>query len=147
MLMPSIMGFGNNLFDDLFDGFAVPTGSTVRYNTPSNMMSTDVKEFEDGYELSIALPGYKKEDIQAELKDGYLNITASTDNRVEDKAEDGKYIRRERYVGKCSRSFFVGEALKQEDIQAKFEDGVLKLNVPKKEAKPVVEEKKYIQIA
>lgn len=145
MLMPSI--FGESLFDEFFDEFARPAKKTVRYTTQTpSVMRTDVKEHETGYELDIDLPGYKKEDVQAELKDGYLTITASTKTNDEQKDEAGKYIRRERYYGTCSRSFYVGEDIKQEDIKAKFEDGILKVAVPKKEAKPKVEENKYITI-
>jgi HSP20 family molecular chaperone IbpA len=109
-------------------------------------MRTDVKETETGYELDLDLPGYKKEDVQAELKDGYLTITASTSSNKDEKDEDGKYIRRERYSGTCSRSFYVGEDISQQDIKAKFEDGTLKLSIPKKEEKPAEEEKKLISI-
>jgi HSP20 family molecular chaperone IbpA len=141
MLMPSI--FGENLIDDLFDDFTRP----VRFHSSaSNMMKTDVKETDAGYELGLELPGYKKEDVQAQLKDGYLTITAKTDSNNDTKDEDGTYIRRERYCGTCSRSFYVGEQVEQEDIKAKFEDGILKVFVPKKEAAPEVEENKYITI-
>lgn len=143
MLMPSI--FGENLFDDFF-GFDYPVRSFQSVDA-GDMMKTDVKENETGYELDISLPGYKKEDIQAELKDGYLTVSASTSKKTEEKDEKtGRYIRRERYTGSCKRSFYVGEAITQEDIRAKYEDGVLKLAVPKKEVKPAVEEKKYISI-
>ena len=145
MLMPSI--FGENLFDEFFDDFVRPTRRVVRYNTPSTtIMKTDVKETEGSYELDIDLPGYKKEDVKAELKDGYLTISAATNTNNDQKDETGKYIRRERYYGNCSRSFYVGENITQEDIKARFEDGILKIVVPKKEAKPAVEEKKYISI-
>lgn len=110
-------------------------------------MKTDVRESDTGYELDISLPGYKKEDVKAELKDGYLTINASTSLDKDEKDEKtGKYIRRERYSGSCSRSFYVGKNMTEEDIKAKFEDGVLKLSVPKKDAKPAIEEKKYIAI-
>ena len=145
MLMPSI--FGENLFDDFFDDFVRPTKRVVRYNTPSTtIMKTDVKETEGSYELDIDLPGYKKEDVKAELKDGYLTVSAATNTNNDQKDENGKYIRRERYYGNCSRSFYVGENITQEDIKARFEDGILKIVVPKKETKPAVEEKKYISI-
>ena len=104
------------------------------------------KELDRHYELEINLPGYKKEDVQAELKDGYLTITASTNSNTEEKDENGKYIRRERYVGSCSRNFYVGEQVTEQDVQAKFENGILKLSVPKKEAAPQIEDKKYIEI-
>lgn len=144
MLMPSI--FGENLFDDFF-GFERPSVRCHQMNT-NDIMKTDVKELETGYELAISLPGYKKEDIQAELKDGYLTINAKTSQSNDEKDEkSGRYIRRERYYGSCSRSFFVGEDMKQEDVKAKFEDGVLKLAIPKKEAKkPEIEDKKLIAI-
>ena len=109
-------------------------------------MRTDIKETEGGYELDIDLPGYKKEDVQAQLKEGYLTISASMNKDNGEKDKNGKYIRRERYFGSCSRSFYVGEAVTQEDIKARFEDGILKVSVPKKEAKPEVEESKYIAI-
>ncbi|MBR5336959.1 MAG: Hsp20/alpha crystallin family protein [Lachnospiraceae bacterium] len=145
MLMPSI--FGENLFDDFFEDFARPAKRVARYTTPANaVMKTDIKEHEDGFELSIDLPGYKKEDVQAELKDGYLTITATRKSEEDDSDKKTGYIRRERYFGTSSRSFYVGEALEEEDIKAKFSDGVLHVMVPKKEAKPQVEEKKYIAI-
>ena len=143
MLMSSILG--ENLFDDFFEDFARPTRRVVKYNTPA-VMRTDVKEMDNGYELHIDLPGYKKEDVRAELKDGNLTITAAKDAEKEQKDENGKYIRRERFYGNCSRSFYVGDYVEQTDIKAKFEDGILKVFVPKKEAKPAVEEKKYITI-
>ncbi|SHK92987.1 Hsp20/alpha crystallin family protein [Hespellia stercorisuis] len=109
-------------------------------------MSTDVQEFDDKYQLDLELPGFKKEDIQAELKDGYLTINAKHEENKDEKDEKGKFIRRERYSGQCQRSFYVGDAITQEDIKANFENGVLKVEVPKKEAKPRVEEKKLIAI-
>ena len=145
MLMPSI--FGENLFDDFFDDFIRPTRIAARYSAPTaNVMRTDVKESDAGYELHIDLPGYKKENVKAELKNGYLTIGAESKQDNDQKDENGKYIRRERYYGTCSRSFYVGEDVMQEDIKAKFEDGILKVFVPKKEAKPVIEESKYIPI-
>lgn len=142
MLMPSI--FGEDLFDEFFNDFKRPVRRN--YNAASNVMRTDVKESDTGYELDIDLPGYKKENVQAELKEGYLTITASTINENDQKDENGRYIRRERYQGSCSRSFFVGEDIEQEDIKAKFEDGILKVFVPKKEEQPKIETSKYITI-
>lgn len=143
MLMPSI--FGENLFDDFF-GFDYPMRNFQRIDA-GEIMKTDVKESDIGYELDISLPGYKKEDVKAELKDGYLTINASTSLDKDEKDEQtGKYIRRERYSGSCSRSFYVGKDMAEEDIKAKFEDGVLKLSLPKKDAKPAIEDKKYIAI-
>ena len=145
MLVPSI--FGEDLFDNFFDDFARPTRSVVRYSTPTtNVMRTDIRETDTGYELDIDLPGYKKEDVQAELKDGYLTITAKTENSNDEKDANGKYIRRERYSGTCSRAFYVGEDITQQDIGARFENGILKLSVPKKDAKPKVEENHFITI-
>ena len=145
MLMPSI--FGESLIEDFFGDFARPARAVARYNTPTtNVMRTDIKESDAGYELAIDLPGYRKEDVKAELKDGYLTVSAETRKDNDEKDDSGKYIRRERYYGTCSRSFYVGEEVTQEDIRARFEDGILKLNVPKKEAIPKVEEKQYIQI-
>ncbi|WP_321018140.1 Hsp20/alpha crystallin family protein, partial [Eisenbergiella porci] len=98
------------------------------------------------FELDIDMPGFNKEDLKAELKEGYLTISASTNKDDGEKDENGRYIRRERYVGSCSRSFYVGEDIKQDDIKAKFENGILKISVPKKEAQPKVEEDKHIAI-
>lgn len=137
MLRPSI--FGENLLDDFF---RFPFEKTA----VADMMKTDIKDTENGYEITMNVPGVKKEDIRAELKDGYLTIQAVSNSSSDEKDKDGRYIRRERYSGSCSRSFYVGEDVTQEDIRAKYEDGTLKLLVPKKEAKPVVEEKKYIAI-
>jgi HSP20 family molecular chaperone IbpA len=145
MLMPSI--FGENLFDDFFDDFARPARSAARYSSPTtSVMKTDIREHENGFELDIDLPGYKKEDVKAQLKDGYLTISAESKQDNDEKDEKGKFIRRERYYGTCSRSFYVGEDITEDDIKAKFENGILKISVPKKEAKPEVEENKYIAI-
>lgn len=112
-----------------------------------NLMKTDIKELDNGYELEIDLPGFKKEEIHASLENGYLTISAAKglDKDEQDK-ETGHYIRRERYAGSCERSFYVGEEVAQEDIKAEFKHGILKLFVPKKEAKPAVEQNKYIAI-
>ncbi len=145
MLMPSI--FGENLFDDFFDDFRYPRKPARPVKNPEvNIMKTDIKENEKGYDLAIELPGYKKDDMKLELKDGYLTISAEINQDNDEKDEGGNYIRRERYYGRSSRSFYVGEALTEEDIKAKYEDGILKINVPKKEVKPVVDEAKYISI-
>lgn len=140
MMMPSI--FGENLIDDFFD-FDNPFRGYQTTNT-STLMKTDIREHEGGYELEVSLPGYNKEDIRAELKDGYLTISASTSSDKEEK--NGKYIRKERYAGSCSRSFYVGENVTQEDVKAKYENGVLTLAIPKKEQKKLPEEKKFIAI-
>ena len=111
-----------------------------------HIMRTDVKEHDDKYEVDIELPGFRKEDVKAELKDGYLTITALKEVKNEQKNESGKYVRRERYTGNMSRSFYVGEKVTQEEIHAKFEDGVLKLQIPKKDPKKQVEDKHYVTI-
>lgn len=143
MFMPSL--FGENLLDDFFDvpgfrSFSQPA------KAPQNIMHTDVKEKDNGFEIAMNLPGFKKENVQAELKDGYLTVTASTNTSNDTKDEDGRYIRRERYSGSCSRRFYVGEQITEEDIKARFEDGVLKVDVPKVESKPIEDTKRYIAI-
>lgn len=135
MLMPSIR---NSVFDDFF-------GTPFFTRTESNMMKTDIKEHDDSYELTIDLPGVQKENIKAELNDGYLTVSAESNSSKDEKDEKGKYICRERYSGSYSRSFYVGDAVTEEDIEAKFENGTLKLTVPKKEALPQ-KENKYIAI-
>jgi HSP20 family molecular chaperone IbpA len=145
MLMPSI--FGENLFDDFFEDFGRPVRRAANFGSSvSGIMKTDVKETDTGYEIDIDLPGYKKEDVKAELNEGYLTINASTQTSNDEKDSDGKYVRRERYSGTCSRSFYVGEDVTQEEIKAKFEDGILKMFVPKKEEKEKLPESKYIAI-
>ena len=139
MLMPSI--FGENLFDSFFNDFA-----RVEKTEVPKIMKTDIKENDMGFELDIELPGCSKEDVSAELKDGYLTIAGKTSTSTDEKDDSGRFIRRERYQGSCSRSFFVGEELEQEDIKANFENGILKVFVPKKEPKPAVETRKMIQI-
>jgi HSP20 family molecular chaperone IbpA len=138
--MPAL--FNDSLFDDFFTDI---TDNKRRPARPlPGVMKTDIKENDKEYELTIELPGYKKEDVNAELKDGYLIINANNEKNEEEKDEKG-YIRKERYFGSCSRSFFVGKNLKEEDIKAKFDNGVLTLNVPK-EVEKLPEEKKYIAI-
>ncbi len=143
MMMPSI--FGENLFDDFFDSVSRPI-KAIRQAPVPQVMRTDVKESDKGFTLDIDLPGYKKENISAELKDGYITVSAKTSDEHEEKEEDGTYIRRERTFGSCSRSFYVGDEIEESEIKAKFEDGILKLFVPKKEVEPQVEERKYISI-
>ena len=109
-------------------------------------MKTDVVENKDGFDVSIDLPGFKKEDVKGEVKDGYLIITASTKQNKEEKNKDGKYIRKERYSGTCQRSFYVGEAVEQDDIKAAYQDGVLRLVFPKIPMKKIEQKKKYIAI-
>ena len=148
MLMPSI--FGENLFNDWMD-FSFPQVADVDKELygkhAKNMMKTDVKETENGYEVSIDLPGFKKDEVKIHLDHGYLTIAAAKglDKDEKDK-KSGKYIRRERYAGSMSRSFYVGEGVTQEDIHAKYEHGVLKLSIPKKEEQKKVEKSNYIAI-
>ncbi len=146
MLVPSI--FSKNFVDDLFDD-VFPFGRNMNYRfqqADAAVMNADVQEFDDKYQLDLELPGMKKEDIQAELKDGYLIINAKRANSSEEKDDKGRYIRKERYYGSYQRSFYVGDAVTQDDIKASFENGILKLEVPKKEVKPEVKEKQYIAI-
>ena len=151
MLMPSI--FNDNLFDDFFD-FPFYDDKADRKiqrklygHHAGNLKKTDIKEKKDGYELEIDLPGFKKDEVTAELNDGYLTVSAAKGlDQDEQEKETGKYIRRERYAGACQRSYYVGEDITEEDIKAEFKHGILKLFVPKKEVKPAVEEKKYISI-
>lgn len=138
MLMPSI--FTKDLFDDFFEP------RYHNYDRNLSLMRTDVKETGQGYELSMDLPGVKKDDLKAELKDGCLTISATTRQTNDEKDSEGKYIRRERYFGTFNRSFFVGENVTQDEIKAKFENGILTLQIPKKELAKQVDEKKYIAI-
>lgn len=127
----------SDVFDDLFDsGVSSPSKVT-------NMLC-DIRETENTYEMNIALPGYKKEDIALELKDGYLKVSASSNKEKEEKDKAGRVVRRERYSGNCSRSFYVGEGFTEEDIKAKFDNGELMISVPKEAPKRV--EKKSITI-
>lgn len=133
-MMPAI--FRENLFDDFFNDdfptFPVLSGRDPLYGKHAkNLMKTDVRETENSYELDIDLPGFKKDEINVELKDGYLSISASKGLDKEQKDNKGKYIRQERYVGSCSRSFYVGDNMDAKDVSAKFEDGILKLSLSK----------------
>ena len=143
MLMPSI--FGENLFDDWMD-FRMPSIDKALYGKHSkNMMKTDVKELDKEYEVLIDLPGYKKDELSVELENGYLTITAAKGLDKDQKDKEGNLIRQERYAGSMTRSFYVGSQIKQEDIHAKYEDGVLKLDIPK-EMPQAVENKNVIAI-
>lgn len=135
----------STLMTDPFDAFLDAASAPLQKMSPT-LMRTDIKETGEGYEMTIDLPGFKKEDVQAELKDGYLSITAQTQSETEDKDEKGTFVRKERFSGKCSRTFFVGDDIKDDDIKAKFEDGVLKIAVPKEQEQPKIEEKKTIAI-
>ena len=150
MLVPSI--FSDNFFDDFFefpfiDDRAEKNADRKLYgHHAANLMKTDIKEFDDKYEVEIDLPGFKKDEVQVELRDGYLVVSAEKglDEDEKDK-KSGKYLRRERYAGSCQRSFYVGEGVKQEDLEAAFNNGILTVAVPKEVQKPV-EEKQYITI-
>ena len=151
MLMPSI--FGENLFDDWFDEFPFydrdmkDTEKKLYGKKADRIMKTDIKETDNGYELEIDLPGFTKDEIKASLNDGYLTISAAKGlDKDEQEKESGRYIRRERYAGACQRSYYVGEDITEEDIKAEFKHGILKLFVPKVEAKKAVEGNKYIAI-
>ena len=135
MLMPSI--FGENLFDDLFNDFpfyyddkAVKDTEKKLYGKrASHVMKTDIKEMDNGYELVVDLPGFTKDEIKASLENGYLTISAEKGlDKDEKEKESGRYIRRERYAGACSRSFYVGVDIQQEDVKAEFKHGILKLS-------------------
>ena len=147
MLVPSI--FSENLFDDWFDfpDFVNPekTERKLYGRHADRLMRTDVHEHDDHYEMDIDLPGFKKEEIRIELNDGYLTVSASKGLNEEDKTKAGRLIRQERYTGSMQRSFYVGENVKEEDVKAVFEHGVLKLTLPR-EVQKKVPEKKYIQI-
>ena len=143
--------FGENLmdvFDDfdrnLFRGFG-NVDHALYGKHAQNVMKTDVKETDKDYEVSIDLPGFKKEELQIELKDGYLTVTAQQNTNKDEKDKEGNYIRKERYSGSCQRSFYVGEGVKQEDLKAAFNNGILTVAVPKEVEKPV-KEKQYITI-
>lgn len=147
MMLPTI--FGENLFDDFMDDAFERNffgGRNPLYGKHSkNLMKTDVKATETGYELDIDLPGFKKDEISAHLEDGYLTVSAAKGVDKDEKDNEGRYIRRERYSGSMTRSFYVGNAVTEEDIKAKYEDGILSLSIPKKDPK-AVEAKKYIAI-
>ena len=152
MLMPSI--FGEDMFDDFmrdfpfFDDRDMKKAERKLYGHHSrNLMKTDIKETEEGYELEMDLPGFTKDEISVSLENGTLTVSAAKGlDQDEQEKKTGRYIRRERYAGACERSFYVGEEVTEADIKGEFKHGILKLFVPKKEEKPAVEEKKYIAI-
>jgi HSP20 family protein len=133
-----------DLFDDMFnDPFFT---RTYEPKTTTQIMRSDIQENENGYLLDIELPGYNKEDVQAELKDGYLTITANHEENKDEKDKNGKFIRKERYTGTCKRSFYVGEQVRQEDIKAAFQNGILRLAIPKQLPQVEKEQPKLITI-
>ena len=142
MLMPSI--FGESLFDDWFDDFDRQMQHMDRrlYGRNANReMKTDVREKEDGYEIDMDLPGFKKDQVELSLENGYLTVTANKGFDKDEKDKQGRMIRQERYAGSMQRSFYVGDNMTEEDVKAHFEDGVLHLNLPKKDARKVPEKK------
>ena len=151
-MLPSI--FGENLFDDFFNDFPFYNERDMKKaerklygHRAKNLMKTDIKEKGDSYILEMDLPGFKKDEIQVSLENGYLTVQAARGvDKDEQEKKTGRYIRQERYAGACERSFYVGDDLTQDDIKGEFHHGVLKLTIPKKEAKPAVEQSKYISI-
>ena len=144
MLMPSI--FGETLFDDFMNDFAFPDIDRKLYGKhAANLMKTDVKEKDNTYEVAIDLPGFKKDEIQIQLENGYLTVSAAKGLDKDEKDKDGKDVRRERYAGNVSRSFYVGNRVQKEDIHPKYENGILSLTVPKGQ-KAVEEKANYIAI-
>ena len=135
-MLPSV--FMENLFDEMFDDMfnnMMPMVAGRRnplYGKHSkNLMKTDVRETESAYEMDVDLPGFKKEEVQVQLENGYLTISASKGLDRENEEKKGRYIRQERYMGQCSRSFYVGDSVRPEDVSAKFEDGILRVTLPK----------------
>jgi HSP20 family protein len=148
MMMPSI--FRDNLFDSFMEDFAFPSfpdiDRTLYGKHARSLMKTDVKETEGGYEVDMDLPGFKKEEIRMELANGSLTVSAARNLDRDEKDEKGTYVRRERYAGSMSRSFYVGEHVTEEDIRPKYENGILTFHIPKEEKKAVEEKKHYISI-
>lgn len=146
--MPSI--FRDDIFDDwmndFFDDRDMKRMEKKLYGRRGrNLMKTDIRETDSAYELEMDLPGFKKEDVKVSLENGCLTISAEK-GMDQDENKKGRYLRRERYAGACERSFYVGEDVTEDEIKGEFKHGILKLTIPKKEAKPEVPEKKYISI-
>lgn len=142
--------FGENLFDDFMNDFAFPafpnTEKKLYGKHANNLMKTDVRDVEGGYEVDIDLAGFKKDEIQLELEKGVLTVNAAKSFDKDEKDKEGSYVRRERYAGSMSRSFYVGEHVSEEDIHPKYENGILSFSVPKEEAKAIEDKKHYISI-
>ncbi len=133
----------DQMLSDPFDAFF--GGAPLQHATPT-LMRTDIKEHEGGFDIVIDLPGFKKEDVSASLKDGVLTVSAKTSTESTDEDKQGTYVRKERFTGQCSRSFYVGDEIEEADIKAKFENGTLQIGVPKKQEQPKLEEERSIQI-
>ncbi len=136
-MLPSI--FGENLFDDMFDdAFSLMpsfgTRDPLYGKHAKNLMKTDVRETDTGYEIDVDLPGFKKDEVQVQVNNGYLTISAAKGLDKDEQDHKGRYIRRERYAGQCSRSFYVGSGIQPQDVRAKYEDGILRLSLPKGQA-------------
>ena len=151
-MLPSI--FGEDLFDNFMNDFSFYNDAPFENvekklygHHAKNVMKTDIKETDEGYELEIDLPGFAKDEVKVSLDNGYMTVSAAKGlDKDEQEKKSGKYIRRERYAGACERSFYVGDEITEEDVKGEFKHGMLKLFIPKKEAKPAVEQKKYISI-
>ena len=140
MFIPTV--FRKDILDDVFN----TSLSTDFIMKGTNLMNTDIKELKNNYELDIELPGFKKEDITVEIKNGYLIISAAHSEDNNEKNKEGKYVRKERYSGHCSRTFYIGEHLNEKDVSAKFKNGILKLYIPKKKMEEKEDEIKHITI-
>ena len=149
-MFPALMNdtMFSDLFDDpFFEGWRnMDRAAACDPNMSAGMMSTDVRETDKGYMVDIDMPGFKKDDISLDLQNGYLTVSAHRDSSHEDKDDNGRWLRRERYAGSCSRSFYVGEDVKDSDIHASYKDGTLCLEMPKLEAQQQVETKHQIAI-
>lgn len=148
LYLPSVFGDGfmNDFFDDLDRDFFDEPMPVRRVNGHSSLMRTDITKKDGNYELAVELPGYKKDDVSLELENGYLNISAKHNESKEEKNDKGEVIRSERYAGNMARSFYVGDDVKEEDVKAKFEDGILKVTIPDKENVKEIPAKKTIMI-
>lgn len=146
MLRPAI--FNDNFFDSFFDDMFAPVSNMRHAGSMRDIgaMRTDIRELSDAYEIEMELPGFSKDNVKVELKNGYMTIEAVRGDNNDEKDDQGRYVRRERYLGSFQRSFYVGENVTDEDIRAKFTDGILTLTVPKKENTAEIEQKKYIPI-
>ena len=140
--------YGENMFDDLFDNGFFGSHNPLFGKNARNLMKTDIRETDDAkaYRLAVELPGFKKDEISLDLRDGYLTISAQRNEELDDKDNEGHYIRQERATGSCARSFYVGKELEPKDISAKFENGILTLHLPKAEAKKLEPKQTLIEI-